>query len=90
MRSEMNGPAFARRQVELLGLPKTVVEGALVKGKLQLSSRGGPVSGIRLLAAEPDLVLNEAAELATDAEPEAEPSTGRQIHLGWPSASWAT
>lgn len=70
--------------MELLGLPQTVIEGALVKGKLQLSSRGGPVSGIRLLAAEPDLLLDDSAELAKGAEPDAETNTGRHAPLEAP------
>ena len=81
-------------QVELLGLPKTVAEGAVVKGRLQLSSRGGSVAGLRLLTAEPDLLLDPSAHLASHADPVSDPSSGahapvqpglqaRWLHSGW-------
>ncbi|KAK9833051.1 hypothetical protein WJX74_005623 [Apatococcus lobatus] len=55
-------PSAPLLQVELLGLPRTVAEGALVEGQLRLSSRGGSVSGIRMLSAEPDLLLDPSAQ----------------------------
>ena len=78
-------------QVELRGLPTAVPEGSLVQGELQLSSRGGAVSGIRLLAAQPDLLLaNDNAPAGFQGQATPSPLSGSNLDLAPSDLAWSS